>query len=243
MHLETFCLCVCLPPSFAQSKAVFIHVCVHTHTGEGERLQGTQQPRYNSWQATGSPSLASRVIYFSMFVLCVFSKCTLKTKQARKLPSLPNTALDIFGICSPLLMNLRGGGWKIKRWKSFLFSNPLALPCLSFRLQVPTEERMMWKTLLMLELGGAGGRAPCALPSFPSVLRYRSSSAIDQHHELARERSKTVTSFYNQSAIDIAAEKVSANMAAEHAVHTAEVADAPVSSTAASLRAGFASPS
>lgn len=40
-------------------------------------------------------------------------------------------------------------------------------------------------------------------------LRARSTSATDTHHvEMARERSKTVTSFYNQSAIDVAAEKV-----------------------------------
>lgn len=41
------------------------------------------------------------------------------------------------------------------------------------------------------------------------LLRTRSTSATDTHHvEMARERSKTVTSFYNQSAIDVAAEKV-----------------------------------
>lgn len=41
------------------------------------------------------------------------------------------------------------------------------------------------------------------------ALRARSTSATDTHHvEMARERSKTVTSFYNQSAIDAAAEKV-----------------------------------
>lgn len=40
-------------------------------------------------------------------------------------------------------------------------------------------------------------------------LRALSTSATDTHHvEMARERSKTVTSFYNQSAIDAAAEKV-----------------------------------
>ncbi|RXM94122.1 [3-methyl-2-oxobutanoate dehydrogenase [lipoamide]] kinase, mitochondrial [Acipenser ruthenus] len=36
--------------------------------------------------------------------------------------------------------------------------------------------------------------------------RFRSTSVTD-HTELARERSKTVTSFYNQSAIDIASSK------------------------------------
>lgn len=41
------------------------------------------------------------------------------------------------------------------------------------------------------------------------LLRACSTSATDTHHvEMARERSKTVTSFYNQSAIDVAAEKV-----------------------------------
>uniref|UniRef100_A0A8D1G2F6 Protein-serine/threonine kinase n=1 Tax=Sus scrofa TaxID=9823 RepID=A0A8D1G2F6_PIG len=41
-------------------------------------------------------------------------------------------------------------------------------------------------------------------------LRALSTSATDTHHvEMARERSKTVTSFYNQSAIDAAAEKLS----------------------------------
>lgn len=41
------------------------------------------------------------------------------------------------------------------------------------------------------------------------LLRALSTSATDTHHvEMARERSKTVTSFYNQSAIDVAAEKV-----------------------------------
>ncbi|XP_044278513.1 3-methyl-2-oxobutanoate dehydrogenase [lipoamide] kinase, mitochondrial [Varanus komodoensis] len=70
----------------------------------------------------------------------------------------------------------------------------------------------MWKTLLMVDLVGAGSRAPCVLPFLLPALRYRSSSAIDQHHELARERSKTVTSFYNQSAIDIAAEKPSVRL-------------------------------
>ncbi|XP_065780786.1 branched-chain alpha-ketoacid dehydrogenase kinase isoform X3 [Muntiacus reevesi] len=44
-------------------------------------------------------------------------------------------------------------------------------------------------------------------------LRARSTSATDTHHvEMARERSKTVTSFYNQSAIDVAAEKPSVRL-------------------------------
>uniref|UniRef100_A0A8D0S8D6 Protein-serine/threonine kinase n=1 Tax=Sus scrofa TaxID=9823 RepID=A0A8D0S8D6_PIG len=44
-------------------------------------------------------------------------------------------------------------------------------------------------------------------------LRALSTSATDTHHvEMARERSKTVTSFYNQSAIDAAAEKPSVRL-------------------------------
>lgn len=39
-------------------------------------------------------------------------------------------------------------------------------------------------------------------------LRARSTSSMQGFSELARERSKTVTSFYNQSAIDASAEKV-----------------------------------
>uniref|UniRef100_A0A2D4KDL2 Protein-serine/threonine kinase n=1 Tax=Micrurus paraensis TaxID=1970185 RepID=A0A2D4KDL2_9SAUR len=73
-------------------------------------------------------------------------------------------------------------------------------------------KRIMWKTLLRIELGAAGNQAPCVLPFLLPGLRYGSSSAIDQHHELARERSKTVTSFYNQSAIDTAAEKPSVRL-------------------------------
>ncbi|XP_041092631.1 3-methyl-2-oxobutanoate dehydrogenase [lipoamide] kinase, mitochondrial-like [Polyodon spathula] len=41
--------------------------------------------------------------------------------------------------------------------------------------------------------------------------RFRSTSVTD-HTELARERSKTVTSFYNQSAIDIASSKLSVRL-------------------------------
>ncbi|XP_062341345.1 3-methyl-2-oxobutanoate dehydrogenase [lipoamide] kinase, mitochondrial isoform X1 [Osmerus eperlanus] len=43
--------------------------------------------------------------------------------------------------------------------------------------------------------------------------RFRSTSSIQQGYtELARERSKTVTSFYNQSAIDVSAEKASVRL-------------------------------
>uniref|UniRef100_A0A3Q2CK06 Protein-serine/threonine kinase n=1 Tax=Cyprinodon variegatus TaxID=28743 RepID=A0A3Q2CK06_CYPVA len=51
------------------------------------------------------------------------------------------------------------------------------------------------------------------LPRAPNILnpgnqRFRSTSSAQGFSELARERSKTVTSFYNQSAIDVSAEKV-----------------------------------
>uniref|UniRef100_A0A669Q7U0 Uncharacterized protein n=1 Tax=Phasianus colchicus TaxID=9054 RepID=A0A669Q7U0_PHACC len=53
-----------------------------------------------------------------------------------------------------------------------------------------------------------GPRGPPALPPRPA-----SRSAADQHPpDLARERSKTVTSFYNQPAIDAAAEKPSVRL-------------------------------
>ncbi|XP_026859954.2 3-methyl-2-oxobutanoate dehydrogenase [lipoamide] kinase, mitochondrial isoform X2 [Electrophorus electricus] len=42
--------------------------------------------------------------------------------------------------------------------------------------------------------------------------RFRSTSSISNYSELARERSKTVTSFYNQSAIDVSAEKPSVRL-------------------------------
>uniref|UniRef100_A0AAQ5YVF5 Protein-serine/threonine kinase n=1 Tax=Amphiprion ocellaris TaxID=80972 RepID=A0AAQ5YVF5_AMPOC len=42
--------------------------------------------------------------------------------------------------------------------------------------------------------------------------RFRSTSSMQGISELARERSKTVTSFYNQSAIDVSAEKASVRL-------------------------------
>eukprot|EP00064_Thunnus_orientalis_P018328 superscaffoldBa00004184_g18425 len=42
--------------------------------------------------------------------------------------------------------------------------------------------------------------------------RFRSTSSMQGFSELARERSKTVTSFYNQSAIDVSAEKASVRL-------------------------------
>ncbi|XP_037126171.1 3-methyl-2-oxobutanoate dehydrogenase [lipoamide] kinase, mitochondrial isoform X2 [Syngnathus acus] len=54
--------------------------------------------------------------------------------------------------------------------------------------------------------------APLASPSVSNAVgrRLRSTSSLQGFSELARERSKTVTSFYNQSAIDVSAEKSSA---------------------------------
>lgn len=49
------------------------------------------------------------------------------------------------------------------------------------------------------------------LLSFGANRRFRSTSSIHGYSELARERSKAVTSFYNQSAIDTSAEKVSSD--------------------------------
>ncbi|XP_021093163.1 3-methyl-2-oxobutanoate dehydrogenase [lipoamide] kinase, mitochondrial isoform X3 [Heterocephalus glaber] len=66
-----------------------------------------------------------------------------------------------------------------------------------------------------MTLASVLGGGPRGLSSLRPVLgpvlspRARSTSATDTHRmEMARERSKTVTSFYNQSAIDVAAEKV-----------------------------------
>ena len=50
---------------------------------------------------------------------------------------------------------------------------------------------------------------PLAKTTAPDSVRFRSTSSMQGYSEMARERSKTVTSFYNQSAIDISAEKVS----------------------------------
>lgn len=67
--------------------------------------------------------------------------------------------------------------------------------------------------MILASMLGSGPRGGPLLRPFlgPALLlRARSTSATDTHHvEMARERSKTVTSFYNQSAIDVAAEKVS----------------------------------
>ncbi|KAB0394827.1 hypothetical protein E2I00_008061, partial [Balaenoptera physalus] len=74
--------------------------------------------------------------------------------------------------------------------------------------------RQKSKTMILASVLGSGPRGgPALWPLLgPALsLRARSTSATDTHHvEMARERSKTVTSFYNQSAIDVAAEKKSA---------------------------------
>ncbi|XP_039612547.1 3-methyl-2-oxobutanoate dehydrogenase [lipoamide] kinase, mitochondrial [Polypterus senegalus] len=57
-------------------------------------------------------------------------------------------------------------------------------------------------------LGSAFGRGSCSHVS----ARFRSTSSMTGYTELARERSKTVTSFYNQSAIDVSAEKPSVRL-------------------------------
>uniref|UniRef100_A0A8C6R8P5 Protein-serine/threonine kinase n=1 Tax=Nannospalax galili TaxID=1026970 RepID=A0A8C6R8P5_NANGA len=69
--------------------------------------------------------------------------------------------------------------------------------------------------ILALMMGSSPRGGPSFRPLLGSSLslRARSTSATDMHHvELARERSKTVTSFYNQSAIDVAAEKPSVRL-------------------------------
>ncbi|KAG7278180.1 hypothetical protein CRUP_002140 [Coryphaenoides rupestris] len=43
-------------------------------------------------------------------------------------------------------------------------------------------------------------------------VRFRSTSSMQGYSEMARERSKTVTSFYHQSAIDVSAEKASVRL-------------------------------
>uniref|UniRef100_A0A3B4BMQ4 Protein-serine/threonine kinase n=1 Tax=Periophthalmus magnuspinnatus TaxID=409849 RepID=A0A3B4BMQ4_9GOBI len=48
--------------------------------------------------------------------------------------------------------------------------------------------------------------------SCSGIRRLRSTSSMQGLSELARERSKTVTSFYNQSAIDVSAEKASVRL-------------------------------
>uniref|UniRef100_A0A8C0XJU9 Protein-serine/threonine kinase n=1 Tax=Castor canadensis TaxID=51338 RepID=A0A8C0XJU9_CASCN len=70
--------------------------------------------------------------------------------------------------------------------------------------------------MMLASVLGSGPRGgPSLRPLLGSALslRARSTSATDTHQvEMARERSKTVTSFYNQSAIDVAAEKPSVRL-------------------------------
>lgn len=74
------------------------------------------------------------------------------------------------------------------------------------------ETKEQGRKMILASVLGSGPRSgPPLRPLLgPALsLRARSTSATDTHHvEMARERSKTVTSFYNQSAIDVAAEKV-----------------------------------
>nr|XP_023414748.1 LOW QUALITY PROTEIN: 3-methyl-2-oxobutanoate dehydrogenase [lipoamide] kinase, mitochondrial [Loxodonta africana] len=69
--------------------------------------------------------------------------------------------------------------------------------------------------ILVSVLGTAPRGGPPLWPLLGPALSLRASSTsvTDTHHvEMARERSKTVTSFYNQSAIDVAAEKPSVRL-------------------------------
>lgn len=54
--------------------------------------------------------------------------------------------------------------------------------------------------------------APLSSGEYNRNKRFRSTSSMSSYSELARERSKTVTSFYNQSAIDVSAEKPSVRL-------------------------------
>lgn len=82
------------------------------------------------------------------------------------------------------------------------------------------RRRMACSAVELLLGGGGGGAARMTglllLPTATKAAalengvhqRFRSTSSMTTYSELARERSKTVTSFYNQSAIDASAEKV-----------------------------------
>ncbi|XP_043535277.1 3-methyl-2-oxobutanoate dehydrogenase [lipoamide] kinase, mitochondrial-like [Chiloscyllium plagiosum] len=81
---------------------------------------------------------------------------------------------------------------------------------------------MMMLMMMRKMVGGGGGptgRARVSLSFLlaPNAPRWRSTSASDHyhhhhHHEVAKERSKAVSSFYNQSLIDSAAEKASVRL-------------------------------
>uniref|UniRef100_A0A669F3S0 Protein-serine/threonine kinase n=1 Tax=Oreochromis niloticus TaxID=8128 RepID=A0A669F3S0_ORENI len=55
--------------------------------------------------------------------------------------------------------------------------------------------------------------------------RFRSTSSMQGYSEMARERSKTVTSFYNQSAIDSSAEKASVRLTLATLLYSGKSAD------------------
>ncbi|MBN3309006.1 BCKD dehydrogenase, partial [Amia calva] len=59
---------------------------------------------------------------------------------------------------------------------------------------------------------GTGALLPASAAGSGASTRSRSTSSMQGYSELARERSKTVTSFYNQSAIDVCAEKPSVRL-------------------------------
>ncbi|KAG8140669.1 putative 3-methyl-2-oxobutanoate dehydrogenase lipoamide kinase-like protein [Naja naja] len=144
--------------------------------------------------------------------------CCLYLRQKNRLPSVPPfSAKKKSSWFSPVLKCENCGG--ISAWRECTKALPKGKATrrgenghIHGGIRESMVKRIMWKTLLRIELGAAGNQAPCVLPFFLPGLRYGSSSAIDQHHELARERSKTVTSFYNQSAIDAAAEKPSVRL-------------------------------
>ncbi|XP_060942385.1 3-methyl-2-oxobutanoate dehydrogenase [lipoamide] kinase, mitochondrial [Limanda limanda] len=58
----------------------------------------------------------------------------------------------------------------------------------------------------------AAGTRTAPPPPPTSSSRFRSTSSVQGFTELARERSKSVTSFYNQSGIDVSAEKASVRL-------------------------------
>lgn len=137
--------------------------------------------------------------------------------QIRTTPPFPALA---DGSCSPEAELV-----SILNWRSPLKSEKCPLPTHTLLAQFWGRLRLSgpqphWppspvqrnRTMILASVLGSGPRSgPPLRPLLgPALsLRARSTSATDTHHvEMARERSKTVTSFYNQSAIDVAAEKV-----------------------------------
>ncbi|XP_015225673.1 PREDICTED: 3-methyl-2-oxobutanoate dehydrogenase [lipoamide] kinase, mitochondrial [Cyprinodon variegatus] len=70
-----------------------------------------------------------------------------------------------------------------------------------------------------LFLASATKTSPAALQTGSGNQRFRSTSSAQGFSELARERSKTVTSFYNQSAIDVSAEKIPLSSLLQHELY------------------------